>query len=544
MGAVLLVPVLGFFAWQAFGGTIFNKLLSRADTIDQGLVGHWSFDTNTVAGVAVSDTSGNGKNGTTSAISSGDGVDGAVTITAAKNINTETIATGRTYADGIAYRVVAPADSATSVARYSASDTISNGIASGDEVLLINLQGASGDTADVGTYEIMEVSSVSASTITFAKAISKSFDGTTAGNQKVVVQRIPNYTNVTLSGSGSLTASAWDGLATAPTGAAGYYTGIVVFKASGTVDVGSGTSIHANAKGYEGGAPSTYQGKSYDNVSGVSTSANLGGGGGGSQGTGGDPPGKGGGGGGYGVAGGNSGQGLGGGATYGAEKPVKIFLGSGGGSGGMSDNGAQSGGVGGKGGGTVLVSAGTVTVSGGISANGGGGSGGGDTPSSNQDGGPGGGGSGGGVFLVGPTISLGSSITTTTGGAGTCGFNCLAALQSGNGGAGRISVEFRPGGSVSGVSNPSYYSGVSGPVPISGKIGQALSFDGTDDYVAVGNVVQRRQVGVILDQSGQHHQENLGLERHGVCGGGERHHHRDRMDIAHDLCGRRGCLYH
>jgi hypothetical protein len=186
----------------------------------------------------------------------GDGADGAVTITASKNINTDTIDGGRSYADGIAYRVTAPADSAGSVTRYSGSDTISNGIAAGDEVLLINLQGTSSDFADVGNYEFMEVDSVTASTITFDTDITVSFNGTSAANQKVVVQRVPNYTSVTLSSSGALTASAWDGLTTTPTSTAGYYTGIVAFKATGIVTVGSGTSISVDGKGYRGGTGS------------------------------------------------------------------------------------------------------------------------------------------------------------------------------------------------------------------------------------------------------------------------------------------------
>lgn len=469
-----------------------KKSAGARDKVTNGLVGYWSFDGSSVSGTTVTDDSGSGKNGTTSAISLGDGADGAVTITAAKNINTETIAGGRSYADGIAYRVVAPADSATSVTRYSGSVTLSNGIAAGDEVLLINLQGASGDTADVGDYEIMEVSSVAADTITFTKAISKSFDGTTASNQKVVIQRIPNYTNVTLSSSGSLTASAWDGLATVPTGAAGYYTGIVALKASGTVSIASGTSIHANAKGYRGGAGSGtttgVQGESYAGTGTNSTSANLGAGGGGGVGYGGDRPGDGGAGGSYGAAASNAGGGALAGSAYGTASLSQMFFGSGAGGGGTCDNAAQAGGAGGNGGGIVFISAGTVTVSGGITVNGAQGSGGGDTPSSDLDGGPGGGGAGGSIFIVGSTISAGSSITTSTGGAYTGGFNNLPAYSSTAGAVGRIEFEKRNAGSFSGIASPAANEGISGPVSGSGRIGQALDFDGTDDYISVGNV--------------------------------------------------------
>ncbi|MDO8487707.1 MAG: DUF2341 domain-containing protein [bacterium] len=220
-----------------------------------GPIGFWRFDEG--YGTTINDSTASNVDGTrlTSTSSFGDGADGSITVSGSKNLNTEIIATGRsTYADGIAYRVVAPADSATSVARHSGSVTLSNGIVAGDEVLLINLLGGATDSADVGNYEIKTVDSVSASTITFTSAITKSYDGTTASNQFVVVQRIPNYTDVTVSSGGTITASTWDDLATTPTGGAGYLTGIVIFKATGTVSVGSGGTISVAGKGYKGGA--------------------------------------------------------------------------------------------------------------------------------------------------------------------------------------------------------------------------------------------------------------------------------------------------
>ena len=195
----------------------------------------------------------NDDGGEGAAFDTGDGTDGALTPTGTFNLNTDTSG-GRSFADGIAYRVVAPADAASSVTRFSGSDTLSNGIAAGDAVLLIHMQGAAGDVADRGNYEFLEVQSVSATTITFTASTTQSYDGTTASNQKVVVQRVPNYTSVTLDSTDSLTASGWDGLVTTPTGAAGYLTGIVVFKATGTVDVGATASIDVDGLGYAGSA--------------------------------------------------------------------------------------------------------------------------------------------------------------------------------------------------------------------------------------------------------------------------------------------------
>ena len=118
----------------------------------------------------------------------GTGTDGAITVTASKNLNTTAVATGRTYADGIAYKVnMSTAFGTNSVATV---DTPS-GLATGDEILLINLQGASGDTTDVGNYEFLTVSGISGSTVYFKTAIRNSYDSTTASNQKVVIQRAP-----------------------------------------------------------------------------------------------------------------------------------------------------------------------------------------------------------------------------------------------------------------------------------------------------------------------------------------------------------------
>ncbi len=432
----------------------------------------------------------------------GSGSDGAITVTATKNINTDIIGASRlTYADGIAYRVIAPSSSSTSVSRYSGSDTISNGIAANDEVLLINLQGTNGDSADVGNYEFMKVSSVTVSTITFPKAITKTFAGTTASNQKVIVQRVPQYTNVTLSSSGSLTASVWEALATTPTGAAGYLTSIVAFRATGTVTVGSGTSITANSLGYRGG--STYAdsgsyprngaggeafcgaggtpsggagagGAAYmDGTGGVgycggggnsaNGSASLGGAGGASWSGGGAGYGTFGGGGknntnatngangGTNSSGNGGTAGGGGGGTYGTATLSSLFLGSGGGKGSADYRFNSNSGNGGKGGGIIFIAGNTVTVSGSITSNGAAGE---NYSSGISISGGGGGGSGGSVLIVSGASTLGTSLVSSsggTGGAGTDNSNPTIYF-GGDGGSGRIRVEYT--GSLSGTTSP------------------------------------------------------------------------------------------
>ena len=363
----------------------------------------------------------------------GDGTDGALAPTGTFDLNTSTSG-GRTYADGIAYHVTTPADSATSVVLVSGS---ANGIVAGDEVLLINMQGASTDTADVGNYEFVEVLSVSSGTITFTgSGITKSYDGTTAANQKVVVQRVPNYTSVTLdTANDKITASAWDGLTANPA-----HTGIVVFRANGTVSVGAGTSIDVTGLGYRGGTSTVANdgggnGESYDGTNGKGGASQAkgtlgggsgeeyaptrdntvdtrgGGGGGGFTGSLGSGSG-GGGGGGYGGGGGGGGGG----------SDSSGYISGGGGSGGTTDDSAGGGGHGedsgtsGTGG-----NAGNPGQQGGVSeAKGGGDPGSGTTTGQGghaEDTGdsPGGGGGGGGNYntTLMPKLYLGSG-----GGAG------------------------------------------------------------------------------------------------------------------------------
>lgn len=432
----------------------------------------------------------------------GNGTDGALAPTGEFNLNTT--ATGsRSYADGIAYKV-ASNPTGTSIVT---SDT-PNGLATGDEILLINLQGASGDVADVGNYELLRVASVDtgSKTITTNSTIVNSYDGSSFASQKVLVQRVPNYTDVTLDSSDSITASAWDGLATTPTGAVGYYSGIVAFKANGTVSVGSGTSITVAGKGYA--ASSTYRaggeaicgasggnggvwpslpgsngvcgggggGGAYGysgSSAGGTGSAGAGGGGGNASGTNASRGGAGGGGGyggdgsggaGYasGASPGSGGAGMGtnnppygtgyalaggggGGATYGSADLSKIYFGTAGGHGG---EGSGTPGAGGKGGGIILIGAKTLSISGGISANGAAGSNGAGSGSLFNSG-AGGGGAGGSIKIVGNSLTLGTTLVTATGGSGGAGTYSYA---GGAGGVGRIRVENFS--SSSGTSSP------------------------------------------------------------------------------------------
>jgi prepilin-type N-terminal cleavage/methylation domain-containing protein len=222
----------------------------------------------------------------------GTGSDGSLNFTGNFNINTNSSGS-RTFADGIAYRVVAPAVGATSVTRFATNYALNNGITAGDSVLLINMQGTAADFAAAGNYELKTVQAVAADTVTFTSAVQKNFVGTSAANQKVIIQRVPNYTDVTLDNGDTLTAGAWGRLAagiTPPAGIArtfhnGFYIGgkiYYIFGCSSTscgyltstniydLDSNSWTTGAAAPVGRYGTDPVYYNGQIYA-WSGVST---------------------------------------------------------------------------------------------------------------------------------------------------------------------------------------------------------------------------------------------------------------------------------
>lgn len=384
----------------------------------------------------------------------GDGSDGAITISASITWDSAILATGRTtYADGIAYRVNPPGIGDTAVTRYRSADNLSNGIVAGDEVLVINLQGnligtgttAVFDNASVGNYEFRTVASVSASTITFTEPLEHRYLGLNQNQQRVVIQRVPNYTNVTVNSGGIIGVNSYEGLTTVPTGSAGYRTGIIAFRANGTVTVNTGGSIVADSDGYRGGAAGAaganggFNGESYDNT-GNNTTGRGGSGASGGESWGGGrasngavanpvngiPRGGGGGGGSNGSAStGDDGSGAGGGGGYG---------GGGGGGGGGSNAAAQNGGAGGTGGATEVAAGGGGGAQNTAAAGVNGGNAGSAGSNATGTGGSAGdgkiSGSGGG----------GANITTAGGagggGGGLYGFPDLSAMFLGSGGGG------------------------------------------------------------------------------------------------------------
>lgn len=338
----------------------------------------------------------------------GTGNDGNVTFTASTNINATNRISGRSCSQGgdmVAYSVSSLTKSTATLTTTPSSSCL----VTGDEVLLINLQGTSTNYNNVGNYEFFEVSSINSNTVTFTESRTKLYGnnggnaniGTSTSNHRVMLMRVPNYENVTINPGVSVYPTSWNGVKG----------GVLAFKASGTV-TNNGT-ITASGRGYRAGTNGT-GGESYCGLDGGGDgghpyrtiygtngvcgggggakfysspggSGNLGGagGGGGAGGTGTYVGGLEGGSGGYGSGyafnnsqngtnGGTSGGRGGNGGAYGNSSLTTLFFGSGGGGGGAC-GGAHptlSGRSGGTGGGIINLETATLNVAGSIDSKG------------------------------------------------------------------------------------------------------------------------------------------------------------------------------
>jgi len=411
----------------------------------------------------------------------GTGSDGSITINANKDINTDAIATGRTCADAVNYSVTALTANTATLSTAPAAGCLT----AGDEILLINQQGTSTNYANVGNYETLRIQSIALNVVTFTTNKTKYYgnnttDDTNIGiattNQRVMLQRVPNYTDVTVNLGMTLTADAWDGTKG----------GVVYFKASGVV-TNNGT-ISMSGKGYRAGSGcngscSGRRGESCPGYLNDQTNQGYyGAGGGGRYWSGGGDEGDGGGGGSYGSAGLAGAGPYGGyaGSVYGIQDLSTAYLGSGGGGGGgNTDNSVGNGGPGGLGGGLIMLAAGNLLNGGSISSCGNNGANAYD-PGDGEPG-SGGGGSGGSILFNVTNSSLGSNLVLANGGAGG-----VVSIPGGAGGAGRIAMLYR--NRISGSSVPAAYS-----QQIQGGTTIRISFGGT---VVVGTVVNSTTIVV------------------------------------------------
>ncbi|MFH1469196.1 MAG: putative metal-binding motif-containing protein, partial [Pseudomonadota bacterium] len=189
----------------------------------------------------------------------GDGADGDLTVYGTVDLST-LYSGSRLWADAERVQVAAISGDTLTVSRTPW------GMASGDEVLLINLQGSETAHAAVGTYEFATVDSVSGTDVVLAATVTEVYgetDNSDLTDQIIILQRVPHYADVTVFAGGVLTTDAWDASAGG---------GVLAFRASGTVYIEDGGTIDVSALGYAGGDTGTcencdaFQGESYTGV--------------------------------------------------------------------------------------------------------------------------------------------------------------------------------------------------------------------------------------------------------------------------------------
>lgn len=237
----------------------------------------------------------------------GGGAQGALTV-AATSVTDGT----RTYINSAG---------ATSAGSTTVNVPAGHGMVSGDEVVIIQMLGTG-----VGTYETKNISSTTATTLTFSSGTLNSYPAHAAGSAVTQIVKIPHYTTVTVQNGGTLKVNSFNGL----TG------GVMFFRASGAVNIQTGGTISTKGTGYRGG---------YMNTSTVVT---------------GEGPTGGAGGGATGVGGTNT--------TPASTK--RAIMGSGGG--GAGTMAATAGTTGGSGGGVMIIKTNnTLTIDGTIDAGGG-----------------------------------------------------------------------------------------------------------------------------------------------------------------------------
>ncbi|MFZ5883292.1 MAG: LamG domain-containing protein, partial [Chloroflexota bacterium] len=190
----------------------------------------------------------------------GTGADGPISVTGTSTINVNNLISGRACNGGSTDTGDAPRYSVTAFASdgtyadVSPAPSTPSCVTNNDEILLINLEGSwTSSNPNLGNWETLRVSSVVGSRVYFktpkikyygSGASDDSGIGTTNGTQRVMLQRVPNYTDVTIGAAGNFSPSAWNG----STG------GVMFFRATGTVSVAGGGILHSAARGWQGGA--------------------------------------------------------------------------------------------------------------------------------------------------------------------------------------------------------------------------------------------------------------------------------------------------
>src|SRR5258708_2724515 len=166
----------------------------------------------------------------------GTGADGACSVTADTTISTGTCV-GRGNADGI--NTTVSANTLAGQNQITVAATTGLSASPSDEILIINMQGTTSNNTTVGNFETAHITNIAGTTLTLNHNLVNSYDGTT---QKIMVQRVPNYTTVSVSTGINFISSGWS----VTKG------GVIFFRANSSVTATG--NIHANLRGYATGA--------------------------------------------------------------------------------------------------------------------------------------------------------------------------------------------------------------------------------------------------------------------------------------------------
>lgn len=361
----------------------------------------------------------------------GAGKDGAKTISGTEVVNVYTSVSGTNTAN---------------TTTISVSST--TGFSAGDLILIHKTRGNT--TVSSGNWEVNRIVSVGTGSFTLSYPLVFSYNDDGGTNQSQIV-RIREYSSLSVPSNTILTAQDWNGdvggiicVATKTCSVSGK---IRINGANGTggggINIGGGFRARRSQ-----GQGDSLTGEGDASQGHTQTTANNGSGGGGGAITSGGP---GGGGGGNGTAGQGGTGGASGGATSGNTTLSIMNFGGAGGTGGRSvSNDNNRAGGGGNGGGIILLFAKEITISGGggIEAIGGAGQNGLD-----EGGGGGGGGAGGSILIKCQSASVGTNLVLAGGGIGGNRWNNPQNKTGGDGGVGRIRIEY--GVLFSGTTSPS-----------------------------------------------------------------------------------------
>jgi hypothetical protein len=140
---------------------------------------------------------------------------GTTTVATSVNLSTTSTSAERQCADAPAFAVTALSASSATI------DTAATGcLAADDEVLLINLQGDASAAINVGVWELLKLSGVDGTSVTFTSPKQRRYGSTTdtddgigtgLGQQRVALVRVPRFGVLDVAQGSSITANPWDG---------------------------------------------------------------------------------------------------------------------------------------------------------------------------------------------------------------------------------------------------------------------------------------------------------------------------------------------